>query len=169
MQKHNAMRHALHRGAGRSYVIRPIGYIHSPLSELDQAPLQGTEGAPDAVLILRPRFLQAASGIAPGTELLVITWLHLANRGILEVHPRGLASNPLTGVFSTRSPSRPNPIGLHRVTVRSAQGKEIVIGPIEAIDGTLVVDLKVPVDDCSSSTALRQSDSSAGNSSVLGI
>jgi len=100
------------------------------------------EGAPDAWLEVDPAFARALSGIAAGDEVVVITWLHRANRGVLETHPRNDPRNPLAGVFATRSPDRPNPLGLHRVTVREIAGTRLRIGPIEAIDGTPVVDIK---------------------------
>jgi tRNA-Thr(GGU) m(6)t(6)A37 methyltransferase TsaA len=106
------------------------------------APMQGNEGAPDAWLEIDPKFTQALHRIAVGDELIVITWLDQADRDTLWVHPRGDRRNPLTGVFATRSPHRPNPLGLHPVTVRQIDGTRLRIGPIEAIDGTPVVDIK---------------------------
>jgi len=122
--------------------LRPIGYIRSTLRDAASAPKQGAEGAPDAWLEVDPAFASALRGMNTGDELLVITWLHLGDRETLEVHPRGDPRNPLTGVFSTRSPHRPNPLGLHRVIVRGIEGTRLRIGPIEAIDGTPVVDIK---------------------------
>ncbi|HET9951682.1 MAG TPA: tRNA (N6-threonylcarbamoyladenosine(37)-N6)-methyltransferase TrmO [Candidatus Eisenbacteria bacterium] len=122
--------------------LREIGRVRSALRTPSEAPLQGSEGAPDAWLEIHPEFEPALSGVVPGDEAIVITWLHLANRDVLEVHPRGDARNPLTGVFATRSPHRPNPLGLHRVTVRERAGTRLRVGPIEAVDGTPVVDLK---------------------------
>ena len=119
-----------------------MGHIRSALRSLDEAPLQGSEGAPDAWLELRPDFSQALSGITAGDQLLVFTWLHRATRDVLEVHPRDDPRNPLAGVFATRSQDRPNPLGLHRVTVHEVAGTRLRIGPMEAIDGTPVVDLK---------------------------
>jgi tRNA-Thr(GGU) m(6)t(6)A37 methyltransferase TsaA len=104
--------------------------------------MQGSEGAPDAWIVLVPEVVRAASSIAPGDELVVLTWLHESDRSVLEVHPRSDPSRPLTGVFSTRSPDRPNPIGLHRVRVLAVEKERIRVGPLEAIDGTPVVDLK---------------------------
>ena len=124
------------------YVLHPIGHIRSELRARKGAPRQGSEGAPDAWLDLDPGFARGLRGIAPGDEVLVVTWLHLAERDVLEVHPRSDPKNPLTGVFATRSPDRPNPLGLHRVTVRAISGARLRIGPIEAVDGTPVVDLK---------------------------
>ena len=119
-----------------------IGEIQSPLRAASEAPRQGSEGAPDAWLNVRPAFAAGLADIAPGDEIIIITWLHRANRSVLEVHPRGDRSRPLAGVFSTRSPDRPNPLGLHPVTVREVDGHRLRIGPIEAIDGTPVVDIK---------------------------
>jgi tRNA-Thr(GGU) m(6)t(6)A37 methyltransferase TsaA len=124
------------------YVLHPIGYIRSALRALAEAPRQGSEGAPDAWLEVDPNFARALSGIAPGDKVIVITWLDRADRTVLEVHPRGDPANPLAGVFATRSPHRPNPLGLHPVTVRELSGARLRIGPIEAIDGTPVVDIK---------------------------
>ena len=122
--------------------IRPIGFIRSDLKSRDEAPRQGPERAPDAWLELSPRFVEGLQGIGMGEEIILVTWLHEARRDILKVHPRGDESVPLTGVFATRSPDRPNPLGLHRVTVREIVGGRIRIGPIEAIDGTPVADIK---------------------------
>lgn len=122
--------------------LHPIGAIRSVLRNVDQAPRQGPEGAPDAWLEVDPSFSRALLGIAPGDELVIVTWLHLADRDVLQVHPRGDPKNPLAGVFATRSPHRPNPLGLHRVTVREIAGNRLRLGPIEAIDGTPVVDIK---------------------------
>ena len=124
--------------------LRTIGIIRSQLRELKNAPRQGSEGAPDAWLELDPKYGEALLGIAPGDEVVVITWLHRADRDVLQVHPRNELQNPLTGVFLTRSPDRPNPLGLHQVTVRDISGTRLRIGPIEAIDGTPVVDIKAP-------------------------
>ena len=129
--------------------LRPIGYIRSTLEGLHSAPRQGSEGAPDAWLDVDGAFARALSGIATGAELIVITWLHQADREVLEVHPRGDREVPLAGVFATRSPHRPNPLGLHRVTVRELAGTRLRIGPIEAIDGTPVVDIKPVLAECS--------------------
>jgi tRNA-Thr(GGU) m(6)t(6)A37 methyltransferase TsaA len=124
------------------YRVHPVGHIRSTLRALDQAPKQGSEGAPDAWLDMDPAFSRGLSGMMAGDEVIVITWLHRANRGMLEVHPRDDPAIPLHGIFATRSPGRPNPLGLHRVTVREISGIRLRIGPIEAIDGTPVVDMK---------------------------
>ena len=130
------------------YSLQPIGHVRSALRAREEAPRQGSEGAPDAWLEVDPAFARGLFGIATGDEVIVITWLHRADRDLLEVHPRGDPENPLTGVFATRSPDRPNPLGLHRVTVRGIAGTRLQIGPIEAIDGTPVVDVKPVLADC---------------------
>jgi len=122
--------------------LRPIGTIRSELGSRANAPRQGAEGAPDAWLDVEAWAEDGLLGISPGDPLLVVTWLHEAQRDVLRVHPRNDPANPLAGVFATRSPDRPNPLGLHEVTVRSIAGRRLRIGPIEAIDGTPVVDLK---------------------------
>ena len=124
------------------YLVQPIGFVRSPLKDADAAPLQGDEGAPDASIDLEPSVSDALQGIGVGDELVVVTWLHEARRDVLQVHPRDDEGRPLTGVFATRSPDRPNPLGLHRVTVLGIAGPELRVGPLEAIDGTPVVDLK---------------------------
>lgn len=124
------------------YVIEPIGHVHSMLTNLDDAPMQGDEGAPDAWLELTPEMAQGLLGIKRGDELLLLTWLHLAERDVLQVHPRGDLNRPLSGVFATRSPDRPNPIGLHRVSVLDVDGQRLRVAPLEAIDGTPIIDIK---------------------------
>ncbi len=130
------------------FSLHTFGRIQSTLRALDEAPRQGSEGAPDAWLELNSTCAGGLLGIAKGDDLIVITWLHHADRDVLEVHPRGDPNNPLTAVFATRSPHRPNPLGLHRVTVREISGTRLRIGPIEAIDGTPVVDIKAVLDEC---------------------
>jgi tRNA-Thr(GGU) m(6)t(6)A37 methyltransferase TsaA len=122
--------------------LHPIGHIRSALVTTEAAPRQGSEGAPDAWLEVNPEFARALLGIVTGDEVIVVTWLHRADRNVLEVHPRGDPEIPIAGVFATRSPHRPNPLGLHRVTVREIAGTRLLIGPIEVIDGTPVVDVK---------------------------
>ncbi|HEY9480482.1 MAG TPA: tRNA (N6-threonylcarbamoyladenosine(37)-N6)-methyltransferase TrmO, partial [Gemmatimonadaceae bacterium] len=123
-------------------LLEPIGTIRSPLRVLADGSRQGSEGAPDAWIELQSTYTRALDGVAEGDEIIVITWLHRADRSVLEVHPRSDPSAPLAGVFATRSPDRPNPLGLHRVTVREISGTRLLVGPIEAIDGTPVVDIK---------------------------
>jgi tRNA-Thr(GGU) m(6)t(6)A37 methyltransferase TsaA len=125
-----------------SYMLQPIGVIRSELTSLDAAPLQGDEGAPEAWLEFTARVAQGLAGITAGDELVVLTWLHRARRDVLQVHPRGKLEAPLTGVFATRSPDRPNPVGLHRVSVLEVAGRRLRVAPMEAIDGTPVVDIK---------------------------
>ena len=125
-----------------NYTIDPIGYIRSQLTKLEDAPMQGDEGAPDAWLEITPQAAQGLSGIEVGDELILLTWLHLAQRDILQVHPRGDLNRPLTGVFATRSPDRPNPVGLHRVTVLEVADQKMRVAQLEAIDGTPIVDIK---------------------------
>ena len=128
-------------------VLDPVGVVRSELRDRKNAPRQGNEGAPDAWIEIDPRFAAALDGVRVGDELVVLCFFHRARRETLAVHPRGDRSNPLTGVFATRSPDRPNPIGLHRVTVRSVEGTKLKVGPLEAIDGTPVIDLKPVLDD----------------------
>jgi tRNA-Thr(GGU) m(6)t(6)A37 methyltransferase TsaA len=124
------------------FTLRPIGRVESPLTSTADAPRQGDEGAPDAYLILNLDVQAGLGGLAVGDEIMVLTWLHEADRSVLRVHPRGDMSRPEAGVFSTRAPSRPNPIGLHRVRVLGLDGVRIHVSGIEAIDGTPVVDVK---------------------------
>jgi tRNA-Thr(GGU) m(6)t(6)A37 methyltransferase TsaA len=124
--------------------LHTIGWIRSTLHDVAAAPKQGFESAPDAWLEVDATFARALAGLKAGDEIVVITWLHLAKRDTLEVHPRDDARNPLTGVFATRSQDRPNPLGLHRVSLREISGTRLRVGPIEAVDGTPVVDIKRP-------------------------
>src|SRR5437764_12805654 len=124
------------------YVLYPLGFLQSPLKEPGDAPRQGREGAPDAWLEVNASVAEGLEAIAVGDEIIVITWLHKAQRDILKVHPRGDETLPLPAVFATRSPDRPHPLGLHRVTVLEIAGARLKVGPIEAINGTPVVDIK---------------------------
>ena len=124
------------------FEIRPIGRVESPLTDPALAPKQGDEGAPDAWLAFDERVAAGLDGVAPGDELILLTWLHRADRDVLSVHPRGDASRPPQGVFGTRSPHRPNPIGLHRVTVLVVDGARVCVRDLEAVDGTPIVDVK---------------------------
>jgi tRNA-Thr(GGU) m(6)t(6)A37 methyltransferase TsaA len=123
-------------------LLHAIGVVRSPLTTRAEAPKQGDEGAPDATILLDPAYAEALEGVRVGDELVLLTWLHEADRSVLQVHPRDDESRPLTGVFATRSSDRPNPIGLHQVTVLGIDGLELAVGPLEAIDGTPVVDMK---------------------------
>ena len=128
--------------AENEYSLYPIGFIHSTLKQLKDAPKQGNEGAPDAWIELNPAVAEGLDTIAVGDKIIVITWFHRAQRHILKLHPRDDKSIPLAGVFATRSPDRPNPLGLHPVTVLEIEGNRLKVGPIEAIEGTPVVDIK---------------------------
>jgi tRNA-Thr(GGU) m(6)t(6)A37 methyltransferase TsaA len=119
-----------------------IGRVESPLKDRADAPKQGDEGAPAAWLVFEPAMARGLEGIAPGSEVLVFTWLDRAERDVLRVRPRGNAAAAEQGVFSTRSPDRPNPIGLHRVTVLAVAGARVRVDRLEALDGTPIVDLK---------------------------
>lgn len=130
----------------KKFSLNPIGTIRSELKRREDAPRFYNEGAPNAWLEVEPEYVEAFDRMKPGDEIIVITWLHRANRAVLKVHPRGDASRPLTGVFLTRSPDRPNPLGLHRTKILEMSEGRLHIGPIEAIDGTPVVDIKPVVD-----------------------
>jgi tRNA-Thr(GGU) m(6)t(6)A37 methyltransferase TsaA len=127
---------------GKPAQLRPIGVIRSTLKSRGEAPKQGSEGAPDAWLEVDSFALPALAGLNAGQEIIILTWFHQGRRDVLQVHPRSDPQRRLTGVFATRSPDRPNPIGLHRATVRSIGKHRLRIGPIEAIDGTPVIDIK---------------------------
>ena len=122
--------------------LRVIGHVRSPLASRADAPRQGDEGAPAADLELVDEVAPALNGITVGDQLLVLTWLHEGDRSTLTTRPRNDPDRPETGVFATRSPDRPNPIGLHRVTVLAVDGNRLRVARLEAIDGTPVVDLK---------------------------
>jgi tRNA-Thr(GGU) m(6)t(6)A37 methyltransferase TsaA len=126
----------------KTFSIQPIGVIRSEIKNKEDAPLFYTEGAPNAFLEIFPEFEEGLHRMQAGDEIIVITWLHLGRRDVLKVHPRNDPSNPLTGVFLTRSEDRPNPLGLHRVKVLEINTGRLHIGPIEAIDGTPVIDIK---------------------------
>jgi len=125
-----------------SYEVRPVARVESPLQERGTAPKQGDEGAPPARVVFAPEFRPAAADLRPGDRLVLLTWLHEADREVQAVHPRGDPDRPREGVFSTRSPDRPNPIGLHTVTVTAADGGTLTVTGLEAIDGTPVLDVK---------------------------
>ena len=129
--------------APTTLVLVPIGWVHSPLKRRADAPKQGYEGAPDARLSIEPHFRPGLHGLEAGRDILVLTWLHQAIRDELAVHPRDDLARPLAGVFATRSSDRPNPIGLHRVTLLAIEsGGSLLVRGLEAIDGTPVVDIK---------------------------
>ncbi|BCJ39902.1 tRNA (N6-threonylcarbamoyladenosine(37)-N6)-methyltransferase TrmO [Actinoplanes ianthinogenes] len=122
--------------------VTPVGRVESPLTDRATAPRQGDEGAPPAWLVFAEQYADALSHLEPGAGLLILTWLDRADRSVLQVRPRGDATRPLTGVFSTRSADRPNPIGLHRVTVLAVDGLRIQVADLEALDGTPILDVK---------------------------
>jgi tRNA-Thr(GGU) m(6)t(6)A37 methyltransferase TsaA len=128
--------------AEASFDVVPVGWVESPLTDRAQAPRQGDEGAPAAWLAFDPRVAEALRDLRPGTEIIVLTWLDRADRSVLVTRPRDDPGNPLTGVFSTRSPDRPNPVGLHRVPVIAVDGLRVQVGDLEALDGTPVIDVK---------------------------
>jgi tRNA-Thr(GGU) m(6)t(6)A37 methyltransferase TsaA len=125
-----------------SFEVVPVGWVESPLTDRAQAPRQGDEGAPAAWLAFEPQVAEALRDLRPGTEIIVLTWLDRADRSVLVTRPRDDPGNPLTGVFSTRSPDRPNPVGLHRVPVIAVDGLRVQVGDLEALDGTPVIDVK---------------------------
>ncbi len=122
--------------------LRPVGVVRSTLKDRKNAPRQGSEGAPDAWIEIHPFAAEGLHRLRSGHEIIVLTWLHQARRETLQVYPRSDPRQRLHGVFATRSPDRPNPIGLHRVTIRKVGKNRLRIGPIEAIDGTPVIDIK---------------------------
>ena len=124
------------------FEVTPIGRVESPLTDTASAPKQGDEGAPDAWLVFEHAVLEALDGIRAGDEVIVLTWLDRARREVLRVHPRGDVSRAQQGVFSTRSPHRPNPIGLHRVEIVSIDGGRVRVRNLEAVDGTPILDVK---------------------------
>ena len=130
----------------RQYLLDPIGRVESALVDLAAAPRQGDEGAPDAWLVFDPAVRDGLSSLKPGADVIVLTWLDRAKRDVLVVHPRGDVSRPQEGVFSTRSPHRPNPIGLHRVRVIAVDGLRVQVDHLEALDGTPVIDVKAVLD-----------------------
>jgi tRNA-Thr(GGU) m(6)t(6)A37 methyltransferase TsaA len=126
----------------REFVVRPVGWVESPLVDRGMAPKQGDEGAPEAWIVFHPRYALAMADLAAGQEVLVLTWLDRASREVVAVHPRDDLTRPLTGVFSTRSSDRPNPVGLHRVTIVAVDGVRALVRDLEALDGTPIVDVK---------------------------
>jgi len=125
-----------------SYLLQPIGRVESPLLDREAAPKQGDEGSPDAWLVFTEDIRAALRDLAVGTDVILLTWLDRARRDVLVVHPRGDTARPEQGVFTTRSPDRPNPIGLHRVTILAIDGVRVQVRDLEALDGTPIVDVK---------------------------
>jgi tRNA-Thr(GGU) m(6)t(6)A37 methyltransferase TsaA len=125
-----------------SFEVTPVAVVESSLKDREDAPKQGREGAPDAWLVFEPGVLEALEGLAPGDRVIVLTWFHRGERDVLRVHPRDDLEAPMRGVFSTRSSDRPNPIGLHEVEVLEIDGARMHVRPLEAIDGTPVIDVK---------------------------
>lgn len=142
-----ARKHAMSE-TSREAKLYPIGVIRSTIQTRAQAPKQGPDGAPDAWLEVNESVAEGLDGLRRGDKLIVLTWLHCAHRDVLKVHPRSDPERRLTGVFATRSPDRPNPIGIHPVTIRDVHENRLRIGPIEVIDGTPVIDIKPA--DCES-------------------
>jgi tRNA-Thr(GGU) m(6)t(6)A37 methyltransferase TsaA len=131
----------------RQFVVRPIGRVESVLRTRDEAPRQPDEGAPSAWLVFDESVRDALSDLAVGDEIIVITWFDRADRDVLTVHPRDDRTRPETGVFSTRSPDRPNPLGLHRVTITATDDLRLQVDHLEALDETPVLDLKPVLGD----------------------
>ena len=125
-----------------TFIVQPIGYVESPLIDAATAPKQGDEGAPEAWLVFEPALSEGIRDLRAGDDVLVLTWLHRARRDVLAVHPRDDPANPEQGVFSTRSADRPNPIGLHRVTIVGVDGLRFRVERLEALDGTPILDVK---------------------------
>jgi len=132
----------------QTFDLSPIGYVRSILKDRSRAPKQGSEGAPDATIEIHPDFVEALDGIQSGQDIWIFTWFHQAHRSVLKVHPRGDTRNAIKGVFATRSPDRPNPIGLHLAKVLSIDPSgSLLVQGLEAIDGTPIIDLK-PAIEC---------------------
>jgi tRNA-Thr(GGU) m(6)t(6)A37 methyltransferase TsaA len=129
------------------YVVEPVGRVESPLVDRDMAPRQGDEGAPDAWLVFEPGVREALRNLEVGTDVILLTWFDRARRDVLSVHPRGDLDRPQEGVFTTRSPDRPNPIGLHRVTILAIDDLRLHVSNLEALDGTPIVDVKPVLDE----------------------
>ena len=133
---------------GAPYSVKPIGIVRSSLREVGDAPNQAFEGAPEALLEIDPAYASALHLVTPGQDLILLTWLHRADRSVMQTHPRGDPNTPLTGVFATRSPDRPNPIGVHRVTVSAIEAPtRLRVLALEAIDGTPILDLKAVMEE----------------------
>ncbi|GAA1879237.1 tRNA (N6-threonylcarbamoyladenosine(37)-N6)-methyltransferase TrmO [Actinomadura bangladeshensis] len=131
----------------QEFTLTPVGHVSSTLTDRASAPKQGGEGAPEAWLVFEPAVFPALEGLRPGDRVFVLTWLHLSPRDVLRVHPRDDPSAPMRGVFATRSPDRPNPIGLHPVEILEVTGRRVRVRDLEALDGTPILDVK-PVLAC---------------------
>ena len=126
-----------------TFDARAIGIVESPLTDVHGAPRQADEeGAPSAWLVLEPELAGGLEGLRPGDEIVLLTWLDRASRDVLRNHPRGDPSRPQQGVFTTRSPNRPNPIGIHEVRVTAIEGHRVQVASLEAVDGTPILDIK---------------------------
>ncbi len=130
------------------YWLEAVGHVRSDLKKRKNAPRQGYFGAPEAVIEILPRFAKCLDRVTAGEDVIVIAWFHEAKRNVMKVHPGRDKKNPLTGVFGTRSPDRPNPLGLHRVKILARDGLRLQVGPLEAIDGTPIVDIKPVLARC---------------------
>jgi tRNA-Thr(GGU) m(6)t(6)A37 methyltransferase TsaA len=131
---------------GRHHEVTAIGSVESPITDLPDAPCQGDEGAPNAWLVFEPDVAEAMQDLGVGDQVIVVTWLHRASRDVLRTHPRGDHTKAVVGVFSTRSPDRPNPIGLHRTQILAVEGLRVHVSGLEAIDGTPILDVKPTLD-----------------------
>lgn len=130
------------------FIVHPIGRVRSSLTDLSQCPNQGTEGAPDAWIDIDPAYVEGLMGLEPGTEIIILTWMHLADRKTLQVHPQKDLNKPIKGVFGTRSADRPNPIALHKVTIVEIDPPSgLLVKPLEALDHTPIVDIKISLPD----------------------
>jgi tRNA-Thr(GGU) m(6)t(6)A37 methyltransferase TsaA len=132
----------MNKESSNNYALHPIGFVESSIINREDAPSQGNEGAPDAWITINKNVAEGLEGIEAGQGVIVLTWFHQSKRDVLKLHPRWDKNNPLTGVFNTRSPDRPNPIGLHEVTVLEIAANKIKVTSMEAIDGTPVIDIK---------------------------
>ena len=142
MRDDTALGQKIHAMNDPKYRLWPVGWVESPLTDRAAAPKQGDEGAPPARIVFQPEIRKAARGLREGDEVLVLTWLHQGRRDTLSVHPRGDVSRPRSGVFATRSPDRPNPIGVHAVVIETVEENTITVRNLEVIDGTPVLDIK---------------------------
>lgn len=129
-------------GTSNTLVLKRIGVVRSTLRQKEDCPLQGDEGAPEAWIHIEEEYVAAMESLAPGDSVILLTWFHLADRDTLKCYPRNQVDAPHVGVFSTRSPDRPNPIGLHTVEIVALEGNRLKVYPLEALDGTFVVDIK---------------------------